>query len=121
MKLPFGISAGTVVGGILAFGLISQDVLARPSPEPKADWVRKAHGRKAMMDTLKGRSDRRRSLNLPRDPCPETAAKAITAPKKNVWGELADVDAAAVVAFLFAQPELNLTLSENATEWDNTV
>ncbi len=39
----------------------------------------------------------------------------------NVWGELADRDAADVVGFLFAQPELNLTASENATEWDNTL
>ncbi|GAB1317381.1 Amine oxidase [Madurella fahalii] len=43
------------------------------------------------------------------------------APKANVWGELADYEAAAVVRWLFAQEDLNLTISEDATEWDNTM
>jgi len=73
-----------------------------------------------MMDMLAGRAVRTRS-DLPRASCPETAAKSITAPKQNVWGEITDVDAAAVVAFLFAQPALNLTVSDNATGWDNSL
>ncbi|KAF7520045.1 hypothetical protein G7054_g12903 [Neopestalotiopsis clavispora] len=44
-----------------------------------------------------------------------------TAPYDNVWGGLADEEAASVIAWLFAQPSLNLTVSENATNWDNSI
>jgi primary-amine oxidase len=53
--------------------------------------------------------------------CVETLATNIAAPKTNIWGELSHVEAAAVVQWLFAQPELNLTVTEKATAWDNTM
>lgn len=104
--------------------LLSQGVLARPSPEPKASWVRKGHGRKAISDVLKGKREARLGHLAPRanaSSCAGGAAVEITAPKKNVWDQLDDVDAAGVVAWLFAQSEFNLTVSENATAWDNSV
>lgn len=88
-------------------------MLAHPSPDPKANWVRKARGRK----------------NFSRDPyahtgataCVDSNATKITAPYKNVWDELDDTEAAAVVQWLFRQPELNLTVSDQAGNWDNAI
>lgn len=74
---------------------------------------------------LKGKRDARLDTLTPRanatSSCAGTAAVEITAPKQNVWDQLDDVDAAGVVAWLFARPELNLTVSENATAWDNSM
>jgi primary-amine oxidase len=53
--------------------------------------------------------------------CTETAATAIKAPKPNIWGPLTNDEAASVVAWLFAQEDLNLTISEDAGSWDNTM
>ncbi len=121
MKSLSGVSAGTVMRLALVLCLLFPGALALPEPQPKSAWVRKARGRKATLDKLKSRGLQERSSKQPRTVCPDTSATSITAPKMNVWGELADRDAADVVGFLFAQPELNLTASENATEWDNTL
>jgi primary-amine oxidase len=53
--------------------------------------------------------------------CAEALATPIKAPKPNIWGQLTGDEAASVIAWLFAQKELNLTVSENATSWDNSV
>lgn len=110
---------------LITFASLTETVLARPSPEPKASWVRKGHGRKAFSDVLKGKRDTlRRSVQTPSnatESCAGSLAAQISAPKANVWAELEDTDAAAVVAWLFSKPEFNLTTTENATEWDNTV
>lgn len=106
---------------LAALGLLAQGVFARPSPEPKSSWVRKGYGRKAISNMLKGKREARLTSRDETQSCAGTAAVEITAPKKNVWDQLDDIDAAAVVAWLFAQPEFNLTVSENATAWDNTV
>lgn len=123
MRLPSSISAASVATLSLAtLGLLVQDGLATPSPEPKAAWVRKGQGRKAISDTLKGKRDTRiaqRSKNM--TSCAGAGATEITAPKANIWDQLDDVDAAGVVSWLFAQPEFNLTVSENATAWSNSV
>jgi hypothetical protein len=119
----------TAPGGVslylLTISSLTENVLARPSPEPKASWVRKGHGRKAISNVLKGKRDNlRRSAPAPSNvtgSCAGAAAGQISAPKLNVWAELEDTDAAAVVAWLFSQPEFNLTTTEKATEWDNTV
>lgn len=126
MRLSRVISAsGAVSVYMITLASVTELVLARPSPEPKASWVRKGHGRKAISDVLRGKRDSlRRSASSPRDEtesCAGTAAAEISAPKVNVWAELEDTDAAAVVAWLFGRPEFNLTTSDNATEWDNTV
>lgn len=110
---------------LIAFGSLAENVLARPSPEPKASWVRKGHGRKALSDVLKGKRDNLRrsvqSSSNATESCVGSLAAQISAPKVNVWAELEGTDAAAVVAWLFSKPEFNLTTTENATEWDNTV
>lgn len=110
---------------LITLASLTENVLARPSPEPKASWVRKGHGRKAISDVLKGKRDNLRwSVPSPSNitkSCVGTPAAQVSAPKVNVWAELEDTDAAAVVAWLFSQPEFNLTTTENATEWDNTV
>jgi primary-amine oxidase len=126
MRLSRFITApGALTLSLITFASITEDVLARPSPEPKASWVRKGHGRKAISDVLKGKRDNlRRSVPSPSngtESCVGTPAAQISAPKVNVWAELEDTDAAAVVAWLFSQPEFNLTTTENSTEWDNTV
>ncbi|GAA5827592.1 hypothetical protein JCM11251_001748 [Rhodosporidiobolus azoricus] len=45
----------------------------------------------------------------------------VHAPKKNVWKELSHDEAESVVQFLHKQPELNLTVGEEAGAWDNTI
>lgn len=125
MRLSQGVSASSAVTLSLAtLSLLAQDVFARPSPEPKASWVRKGHGRKAISDVLKGKRDLRRSTIATRNEstsCAGTLAAEITAPKANVWSELIESDAVAVAAWLFNQSEFNLTATENATAWDNSV
>lgn len=51
------------------------------------------------------------------------SAEFVKAPKDNVRAGLTDEEAAEVVAWLLEQPELelNLTISEEAGEWDNSV
>ncbi|KIN07075.1 hypothetical protein OIDMADRAFT_21986 [Oidiodendron maius Zn] len=112
MKLTIPSTVGLVSTSLLLGSLIG-NVLAHPSPDPKANWVRKARGRK----------------NFSRDPyahtgataCVDSNATKITAPYKNVWDELDDTEAAAVVQWLFRQPELNLTVSDQAGNWDNAI
>ena len=88
---------------------------ARPQPRPKAAWVRGARKRLA----------KSRNLNLKRQfngsECVETAPADFKAPKKNIWSGLTNREAADVAKWLFHQKDLNLTVSEDAGEWDNTV
>lgn len=116
-------ASSAVTLSVAALALLDAGVLARPSPEPKASWVRKGHGRKAISNVLKGKRDSR--ILAARDnstsSCAGAAAVEIKAPKKNIWDQFDDLDAAGVVAWLFAQSELNLTVSENATAWDNSM
>lgn len=123
MKLSLGFSAPGALSVYLVT-LASVGALARPSPEPKSAWVRKGHGRKAISDVLKGKRDLRRSTSTPLNTtasCAGALAAEVSAPKVNVWAEIEGTDAAAVVSWLFSQPEFNLTTTENATEWDNSV
>lgn len=123
MRLSQGIPAASAATVSLAtLGLLVQDSLARPHLESKADWVRNGHGRKAVSDVLKGKRDARlahRSDNT--TSCADTGATAITAPKINLWNQMEGAEAADLLSWLFAQPELNLTVSEQATSWDNTM
>lgn len=125
MRLSGPTSASSAVTlSVAALAFLASDVLARPSPEPKSAWVRKGHGRKAISNVLKGKRSAQLNTIAPRDnssSCAGTAAQEITAPKQNIWDQLDDIDAAGVVAWLFAQPEFNLTVTENATAWDNSV
>lgn len=126
MRLSKIISAsGALSVYLITLASLTEHALARPSPEPKASWVRKGQGRKAISNVLRGKRDHlRRSVSSPAnetESCVGTAAAQLSAPKVNVWAEIEEADAAAVVAWLFGQSEFNLTTTENATEWDNTV
>ncbi|KAK0321282.1 hypothetical protein LTR82_007734 [Friedmanniomyces endolithicus] len=53
--------------------------------------------------------------------CVETSPPDFQAPKENVWVGLTNWEAASVTQWLFAQADLNLTRSDNAGDWDNSV
>lgn len=119
--------AGTLSAAIL-LGSLAQGVAARP--QPKSTWVHKGPARKKMAQNLKrsletsmgikaGTYRRADEDNLPS--CKDSAATTITAPKANIWSALTETEAAGLVAWMFDQPELNLTVSDNATSWDNTM
>ena len=108
---------------LLCFCLLIRGVASRPKPEPRTGWIKKGAGRKHMADTIKRsiRGDRGQAERRDAPSCAETLATNITAPKINIWQGLSDVEVAGVAQWLFAQEDLNLTVSENATSWDNTV
>jgi primary-amine oxidase len=88
---------------------------------PKAPWVEqyaRTRGRKHFTSSLS-----RRDLNNTEDhnDCVIQEARLVMAPKKNIWGSLTGDEASGVVSWLFAQPEFNLTESEKAGNWDNTM
>ncbi|PYH71223.1 membrane copper amine oxidase [Aspergillus vadensis CBS 113365] len=87
---------------LLLIGLTT-NVLARSRLEHQPAWVH--HSRR------KGQLHNMRASNF----------TAIKSPKKNIWGELTDVETASLVQWLFHQPELNLTAADDAGEWDNTI
>ncbi|KAK3940868.1 putative copper amine oxidase [Diplogelasinospora grovesii] len=120
MGLLESISPRAIVASILLLTCLVHDVCARPSPEPRSAWVRKGPGRKKMADHIKRAVEGKRPRST-EPSCVETLATNIAAPKTNIWGELSHVEAAAVVQWLFAQPELNLTVTDKATAWDNTI
>jgi primary-amine oxidase len=101
--------------GFLCLALSSSFVEALP----KAPWVEqyaRTRGRKAFTSSVSKR-------NVTEDPadCVVQNAQTTDAPKKNIWGGLTGEEASGVVSWLFAQPELNLTASEKAGNWDNTM
>lgn len=116
------LSPRAIVASALVLSSFVYDVAARPSPEPKADWVRKGPARKKMSNHIKraieGRSHSRRAEDAP---CADVLAKTITAPKPNVWGQLTGEEISSVVEYLFGRPELNLTITDDAGPWDNTM
>jgi primary-amine oxidase len=105
---------------LVGFVLHANDVLSAPSPDPKAAWVRQSRARKAA-----SRVGKRWSNGTSAQPavtsCSDNNYTQVLAPKVNVWGGLTDVEAASVTRWLFAQPEFNLTVSDEAGEWDNTM
>ena len=97
------------------FIVLSLDLLLiTGSPAPKSAWLRKAARRKGQLQHEK----RQASIN---DTCADKLVGALKAPKTNTWWGLSDFEAASVTQWLFAQETLNLTVSENATEWDNSI
>ncbi|KAK3384889.1 copper amine oxidase [Podospora didyma] len=114
------INPRAIVTSALLLTSLAQDVLARPSPEPKLPWGRHGAGKKKMADHIKrAMAGERRANN--ESACAYTLTTTITAPKPNIWGPLTDVETASVVEWLFAQDDLNLTTTEDATAWDNTI
>ncbi|KAH8686036.1 membrane copper amine oxidase [Tricladium varicosporioides] len=53
--------------------------------------------------------------------CAAPGAQTITAPHANVWNSLTDIEAASVANYMFTQSSYNLTATEDAGEWDNTL
>lgn len=53
--------------------------------------------------------------------CNANFDNTVTAPRPNVFRDLSPPEVAGVASWLFAQPDLNITASEEAGEWDNTV
>ncbi|KAJ2906807.1 hypothetical protein MKZ38_010798 [Zalerion maritima] len=112
--------------GALALGILSfSDFLTPALALPKTLWAQqraKSHGKKVFASAINKRytNDTTDDANDPEDCYVKTAAD-IAAPKDNIWAGLTDGEAASVTAWLFAQPELNLTTSGEAGEWDNTI
>ncbi|KAI5295698.1 hypothetical protein KEM55_006100, partial [Ascosphaera atra] len=98
---------------LLGSGFLGQ-VRAAPSPDPKNSWVRSSRWRK-------GRPNLARDVNKGAEPEVQTGAMPINAPFDNVWAPLSDPETASVISYMFAQKELNLTVSEKAGQWDNTM
>ncbi|KAF2726734.1 membrane copper amine oxidase [Polyplosphaeria fusca] len=63
---------------------------------------------------------RRQFANHTAPNCGDTAIET-KAPLPNAWGGLSDQEAAAVISWLFKQPDLNLTVSSKAGPWDNSI
>lgn len=98
-------------------------MLSRPSPQPKAAWVRQGRAKKSLLKNIKRWTNETTSSSIP---TPTTASTdnnvtSIAAPKENVWGGLTDLEAASVTKWLFGQSKLNLTISDDAGEWDNSM
>jgi primary-amine oxidase len=99
--------------------------LSAPSPDPKSPWVRQGRARKAASQASKSKIGKRFTNETSSEPalgsCPDSTYTKTSAPKTNVWGSLTDIEAVSVTRWLFDQPEFNLTVSEDAGEWDNTM
>ncbi|KAK4494552.1 hypothetical protein PRZ48_013908 [Zasmidium cellare] len=100
-----------VLNSALLFSLIPGVCLA--SPKPKAPWVNAARTR--LMKS--SHSNTKRYLNT--TTCAQATPAAVSAPKSNIWVGLTDDEAASITNWLFHQPDLNLTVSDKAGEWDN--
>jgi primary-amine oxidase len=94
--------------------------LSAPSPDPKAAWVRQGRARKAA-SKIGRRWSNETSTQPTVNSCSDSDYTKTLAPKTNVWGGLTDVEAASVTQWLFTQTELNLTVSDDAGEWDNSM
>lgn len=100
--------------------LYAHGALSAPSPDPKAAWVRQGRARKAA-SKIGRRWSNETSAPPTVNSCSNSEYTKTLAPKVNVWGGLTDVEAASVTQWLFAQSELNLTVSDDAGEWDNSM
>lgn len=89
--------------------------LSLARPQPNAAWIRGARSRLAKSS----HSNSKRAVNG--SACIETSPAGFKASKKNVWSGLTDAETANVTAWLFHQKDLNLTVSEKATDWDNSI
>ncbi|KAF7196652.1 Membrane primary amine oxidase [Pseudocercospora fuligena] len=104
---------GKASAAILCLSFLFTPSLA--APKPKAPWVQAARSRLAKS----GNALSRRWANT--TTCAQTGPAAISAPAANIWVGLTDDEAASITSWLFHQADLNLTISDKAGEWDNTV
>lgn len=101
--------------------LLGSDLVTQVNGLPKTPWAQqraKGHGRKALSHAINKRQFA--NTSEPADCVPHSPLD-IEAPKENIWSGLTGPEAAGVTEWLFAQKELNLSLSDNATSWDNTM
>lgn len=107
---------------LAGFIFCADNALSAPSPDPKATWVRQGRARKAASKSKIGkRFTNETSSESALGSCPDSTYTKTSAPKANVWGSLTDVEAVSVTRWLFDQPDFNLTVSDEAGEWDNTM
>ena len=99
------------------FAILLLTALCDARPRPKAAWMRGARSRLAKSSNLNKAIKRYVNGSA----CHEAAPEDFRAPHHNVWGELTSKEAADVTKWLFAQKDLNLTVSVNATEWSNSI
>ncbi|KAI8241344.1 hypothetical protein K4K57_000053 [Colletotrichum sp. SAR 10_99] len=116
-----GFSSLTRTLGLGALLVLGSDIIPQVNGLPKAPWAQqraKGHGRKALAHAMS-----KRQLSNSSEPadCVVHDPNDVDAPKENIWSGLTGPEAAGVTEWLFAQTELNLTQSENATSWDNTI
>lgn len=115
MKLLTASKAKYVAISLAAVAIFIPEVAALP----KAPWAQhraKGHARKVLSSALGSRS-----YNETEPDCVVKSALDIQSPKENVWGTLTGPEAAGVVQWLFVQPDLNLTATEDAGNWDNSM
>ena len=85
---------------------------------PKSSWVRQ--GGRRPKNSVNPAAESGRNLQT-RSACIDANATTVKAPFQNVWNELSNEEAAGVVKWLFQHPEFNLTMSDEAGEWDNAI
>lgn len=103
---------------LLAAAVLASELLPAATALPKTPWARQrvqSHSRRLLGASLDKRGEE------PKEDCMVKSALDIDAPKENIWGGLSQAEAAGVAAWLFAQGDLNLTASEDAGSWDNTL
>ncbi|KAH7144289.1 copper amine oxidase [Dactylonectria estremocensis] len=114
MKLVTTNSMKLLTAAFLGFSPLVPPVVGLP----KTAWAQqrtKGHGRKLFGASIE------KSRQHVRDGCVVKSALDIDAPRENIWAGLTEPEAVSVVEWLFAQPSLNLTTSEDAGSWDNTL
>ncbi|KAF1812382.1 membrane copper amine oxidase [Eremomyces bilateralis CBS 781.70] len=94
-------------------------VVSMPNSLPKLEKV--PHGYAKNWLYSRGGKPRNETKPVNAESCVAPVVQTITAPKENIFAGLSDVEAASVVAFLFDQKTLNLTTSDEAGSWDNTI
>ena len=104
--------------GLLALTLVALSCVSSPA-EAKRRGVEPNRGRR------KGGRHAKRTVPMPARPALQPRnndkSSSIVAPFVNIWAQLSNDEAAQTVAFMHAQPDLNLTRTENATSWDNSI
>lgn len=111
-----GLSLRAIASSVLILSSLSHEALAVPTKDRKP-WMRNGPGKKHITNVYKRAVDKRDEL----PDCAETLTTTIKAPKANPWAPLNNEETAGVVEWLFAQEDLNLTIADDATAWDNSM
>lgn len=97
-----------------------QGVFSKPQPDAKSAWVR-TRSKKILLKNTQRWSNGTFTSSATNAGCTDSGPSIISAPKENIWAGLTDIEAAGVTSWLFTPPALNLTLSDDAGSWDNSV